>query len=68
MPSSQVFMAARADAGSRGAYMALRVMSYAGAHIFAPVIGTYPQENFGFGVLCRRLAFACLPATDNSLH
>ena len=60
MPSSQVFMTARADAGSRGAYMALRVMSYAGAHIFAPVIGTYPQENFGFGMLWQALGFRLL--------
>ncbi|WP_250631848.1 MFS transporter [Rhodoflexus caldus] len=58
MPFSQVYTVSRADEGSRGAYLSMYVMAYSAAHIFAPLVGTYLAENFGFQVLWEVLGAA----------
>jgi predicted MFS family arabinose efflux permease len=60
MPFSQVYTVSRADEGSRGAYLSMYVMAYSAAHIFAPLVGTYLAENFGFQVLWEVLGAASL--------
>ncbi len=51
MPFASAFVAERAEDSNRGQYMALYSMAWSAANIFAPTVGFFISEQFGFKTL-----------------
>ncbi len=62
MPFSNVFALERSSPGTRGQYMAVYSSTWSVAHTFAPMLGLFIADRWGFSALWYILAGICLLA------